>query len=118
MELIDPALTESCCHNEVLRCIHIGLLCVQDKAIDRPTMLDIVSFLSNDTIQLAKPKQPAFFNVVVEASELLYSRQEHSLNVETISRTFINVVRSCTAWPRFPPFVVFSWSFVSNRHGR
>ncbi|KAK7271911.1 hypothetical protein RJT34_28181 [Clitoria ternatea] len=89
MELIDPTLNELNTHNEVLRCVHIGLLCVQDKATDRPTMIDIVSFLSNDTIQLPQPKQPAFFiNVVVEEPELPYSRQEHhSLNDVTISST-------------------------------
>ncbi|XP_061338565.1 G-type lectin S-receptor-like serine/threonine-protein kinase CES101 [Gastrolobium bilobum] len=82
LELVEPALNELNTQNEVLRCIHIGLLCVQDQATDRPTMLDIVSFLSNDTIQLSQPKQPAFFiNVVVEVSELPYSKQEHhSLN--------------------------------------
>ncbi|KAJ1376365.1 S-locus receptor kinase, C-terminal [Sesbania bispinosa] len=87
LELVDPSLSELSSQNEVLRCIHIGLLCVQDQANDRPTMLDIVSFLSNDTIQLPQPKQPAFFiNVVIEESELPYSRQEHhSLNSVTIS---------------------------------
>ncbi|XP_061338566.1 cysteine-rich receptor-like protein kinase 10 [Gastrolobium bilobum] len=82
LELVDPALNELSTHNEVLRCIHIGLLCVQVQATDRPTMSDIVSFLSNDTIQLPQPKQSAFFiNVVVEESELPYSKQEHhSLN--------------------------------------
>jgi len=51
-------------------------------------MEDIVSFLSNDTMQLPQPKKPAFFiNVVVEEdSELPYSRQElHSSNDLTIS---------------------------------
>ncbi|KAJ7970101.1 putative Receptor protein kinase [Quillaja saponaria] len=68
-ELIDPILEGSSNHTELLRCINIGLLCVQDKAIDRPTTLDVVSFLSTETIQLAQPKQPAFFNnniVIVE----------------------------------------------------
>ncbi|QCE08956.1 chitinase [Vigna unguiculata] len=86
--LIDTDLYELCPQNAVLRCIHIGLLCVQDQATDRPTMEDIVSFLSNDTMQLPQPKKPAFFiNVVVEEdSELPYSRQElHSSNDLTIS---------------------------------
>ncbi|KAK7271908.1 hypothetical protein RJT34_28178 [Clitoria ternatea] len=88
LELIAPTLSGLKSNKEVLRCIHIGLLCVQDQATDRPTMIDIVSFLSNDTIQLPQPKQPAFFiNVVVEESELPYCKQEHhSLNDVTISR--------------------------------
>ncbi|XP_019458282.1 PREDICTED: G-type lectin S-receptor-like serine/threonine-protein kinase CES101 isoform X1 [Lupinus angustifolius] len=86
-DLIDPAFNESSNENEVVRCIHIGLLCVQDHATDRPTMLEVVTFLSNDTIILPQPKQPAFFiNVVVEESELPNSRQEyHTLNDVTIS---------------------------------
>ncbi|KAF1886500.1 hypothetical protein Lal_00045733 [Lupinus albus] len=89
-DLIDPAFNESSNENEVVRCIHIGLLCVQDQATDRPTMLEVVSFLSNDTIKLPQPKQPAFFiNVVVEESELPNSRQEyHTLNGVTISSMY------------------------------
>ncbi|KAK7261828.1 hypothetical protein RIF29_28149 [Crotalaria pallida] len=85
LNLIDPSLNESCNRNEVVRCIHIGLLCVQDQANDRPTMLEVVSFLSNETIKLHQPKQPAFF-INVEESELPNSRQEyHTLNDITIS---------------------------------
>ncbi|PON34984.1 Serine/threonine protein kinase [Parasponia andersonii] len=62
-ELLDPALVEYNEYNvtEVLNCIHIGLLCVQDHAADRPTVQDVVSMLSNDTTLLPSPKQPAFF---------------------------------------------------------
>ncbi|XP_061338568.1 cysteine-rich receptor-like protein kinase 10 [Gastrolobium bilobum] len=90
LELVDPALNELSTQNEVLRCIHIGLLCVQYQATDRPTMLDIVSFLSNDTIQLPQPQQPAFFNNgVADESVLPYSKQEHySLNDVTISNIY------------------------------
>ncbi|KAJ7962993.1 putative Receptor protein kinase [Quillaja saponaria] len=81
-ELIDPILGGSCSPNEVLRCIHIGLLCVQEKAADRPSMLDVVSFLSSEIIQLAQPNQPAFFNV--KEPDVLHVNHD-SLNVVTIS---------------------------------
>ena len=70
LELTDPTiLDESFIPSEVLRCIHVGLLCVQDQATDRPTMLDVVSFLANETIHLSTPKQPAFFiNTIQEES--------------------------------------------------
>ena len=58
---MDPTLDESCSPDEVMRCIHVGLLCVQDRAADRPTMSDVVSMLTNDTMALSKPKQPAFY---------------------------------------------------------
>ncbi|KAK9232005.1 hypothetical protein WN943_022246 [Citrus x changshan-huyou] len=54
------SLDESCSPEEVSRCIHVGLLCVQDKAMDRPTMSD-VSMLTNRTMALPTPKQTTFF---------------------------------------------------------
>lgn len=47
--------------NDVSRCIHIGLLCVQDSPIDRPSMSDVVFMITNETVSLVPPKQPAFF---------------------------------------------------------
>ncbi|RDX63218.1 Acidic endochitinase, partial [Mucuna pruriens] len=90
LELIDPSLNESYISDEVLRCIHIGLMCVQDHATDRPTMQDVVSFLSNNTTQLDQPKQPAFFlHVIVEEIRLPNSKQERfSLNDASISTIY------------------------------
>ncbi|CAJ2631212.1 G-type lectin S-receptor-like serine/threonine-protein kinase RKS1 [Trifolium pratense] len=59
MEIIDESLGESFSEHEVERCIQIGLLCVQDFAIDRPSMSAVVSMLGNDST-LPTPKQPAF----------------------------------------------------------
>ncbi|KAJ7951790.1 putative Receptor protein kinase [Quillaja saponaria] len=86
-ELIDPILDGliTFSSSEILRCIHIGLLCVQNKAADRPTMLDVVSFLSNETIQLPLPKQPAFFNNVVKEQQDVLPVNHGSLNDVTIS---------------------------------
>ncbi|GLU22195.1 hypothetical protein SLE2022_382870 [Rubroshorea leprosula] len=70
LEVMDPTLDGFCLHNQILRCIHIGLLCVQDHAIDRPTMLDVVSMLSNETMPLPQPKQPAFFITIVVQQEV------------------------------------------------
>ncbi|KAI9110314.1 hypothetical protein K1719_018756 [Acacia pycnantha] len=86
LKLIDSALNEPLLQNKVQRCIHIGLLCVQDQAKDRPFMLDVISFLSNDHIQLAQPKQPAYFIGDVEEESRNIIRQEHySTNYVTIS---------------------------------
>ena len=59
MKIVDPLLDETCLANEVLRCIQIGLLCVQEHAKDRPTMSTVVFMLGNDT-PLPSPKRPAF----------------------------------------------------------
>jgi len=61
-ELTDPVLTnESTPTNEVMRCIHVGLLCVQVNPMDRPSMSNVVMMLTNDNLQLTVPTQPAFF---------------------------------------------------------
>ncbi|KAB1199879.1 Cysteine-rich receptor-like protein kinase 10 [Morella rubra] len=60
MELLDPSLKDSNSSDEVLRCIHIGLLCVQENPADRPTMASIVLMLNSYTITLPAPQEPAF----------------------------------------------------------
>ncbi|XP_023635511.1 G-type lectin S-receptor-like serine/threonine-protein kinase At4g27290 isoform X2 [Capsella rubella] len=61
-ELIDEAFKESCTDiSEVLRVIHIGLLCVQQDPKDRPNMSVVVLMLSSEML-LLDPKQPGFFN--------------------------------------------------------
>ncbi|XP_060970943.1 G-type lectin S-receptor-like serine/threonine-protein kinase At1g61480 [Cannabis sativa] len=59
LDLVDDALAESYSAEEAIRCIHIGLLCVQDHASDRPTMVDVVSMLIKETHR-PQPKQPFF----------------------------------------------------------
>ncbi|OMO77431.1 hypothetical protein COLO4_25188 [Corchorus olitorius] len=60
IEFMDEALeTDSVSSSEVKRCIHVGLLCVQDHAENRPTMPQVVFMLGSET-ELPKPKQPTF----------------------------------------------------------
>ncbi|KAK8471858.1 hypothetical protein PHAVU_002G049500 [Phaseolus vulgaris] len=61
LELMDPILRESYNQNEIIRSIHIGLLCVQEDPEDRPTMATIVLMLDSNTVTLPTPKRPAFF---------------------------------------------------------
>ncbi|XP_076903287.1 G-type lectin S-receptor-like serine/threonine-protein kinase CES101 [Bidens hawaiensis] len=61
LELMDPVLEDTCTPKEVMTCIHVGLLCVQDHASDRPTMSEVVSMLTNENMHLPEPKRPAFF---------------------------------------------------------
>ncbi|WCJ20313.1 cysteine-rich RLK (RECEPTOR-like protein kinase) 25 [Euphorbia peplus] len=60
LELMDPSLVQSSVAGEVLKCIHIGLLCVQDDPIERPTMSYVVVMLGSDTVSLPQPKCCAF----------------------------------------------------------
>ncbi|KAK8368363.1 hypothetical protein V6Z12_A01G035600 [Gossypium hirsutum] len=62
--LVDKVISESKSDSknekEIWRCIHVGLLCVQEYAKDRPTMPIIVSMLNSEILDLNTPKQPAF----------------------------------------------------------
>ncbi|GKV51533.1 hypothetical protein SLEP1_g58178 [Rubroshorea leprosula] len=58
-ELIDSFVQESCTLSEILKCIHISLLCVQQHPEDRPSMSSVVLMLSSETA-LVKPKEPGF----------------------------------------------------------
>ncbi|KAK3014033.1 hypothetical protein RJ639_008666 [Escallonia herrerae] len=60
LKLQDPAAGDVCV-NQLLKTIHVGLLCVQESAADRPTMSVVSSMLSSDIMQLPAPEQPAFF---------------------------------------------------------
>lgn len=58
LEIADTSIPEDFLPaHEVLRCIQVGLLCVQDNPADRPTMSTIVFMLSNEAT-LPSPKQP------------------------------------------------------------
>ena len=52
---LDEKLKESYSEIEVIKCIQIGLLCVQEDPNARPTMMSIVSYLNNHSIELPTP---------------------------------------------------------------
>jgi len=60
-DFVDSSIAETCSLDETLRCIHIGLLCVQDNPNDRPLASSIVSILENGDISIPPPKQPVYF---------------------------------------------------------
>ncbi|KFK22135.1 hypothetical protein AALP_AAs39757U000400 [Arabis alpina] len=61
LELVDPAIVDNCQQNEVVRCVHIGLLCVQEDPVDRPTLSSIVLMLTSNSVTLPVPRQPGLF---------------------------------------------------------
>ncbi|CAL1358332.1 unnamed protein product [Linum trigynum] len=61
LQLMDPALEDSCnSKDQILRCINIGLLCMEYNAIDRPGMSEVISMLTSEVSQLPIPEQPGF----------------------------------------------------------
>ena len=77
LEILDPSLGNHCPRNEVLRCIQIGLLCVQEDPSDRPTMSTIVVMLSSDSVSLQDPSRPAFYIGQTGTISDVYSNDSH-----------------------------------------
>ncbi|RID78496.1 hypothetical protein BRARA_A01319 [Brassica rapa] len=83
LELVDPAIGRNYQSNEVTRCIHIALLCVQDNPIKRPLLSTIILMLTSNTITLPVPRLPRFI-----------PRGRHELDLESSQSTGKSVVYS------------------------
>ncbi|KAM1731811.1 hypothetical protein ACFX11_017648 [Malus domestica] len=60
LDFIDPSLDDSSSSCKLLRCLQVALLCVQENADDRPTMLEVYSMLKSDTQAVPTPTKTAF----------------------------------------------------------
>ncbi|KAF8043181.1 hypothetical protein BT93_A1503 [Corymbia citriodora subsp. variegata] len=60
LHLMDRVLHETYNTDQVLKCINMALLCVQEDPSDRPIMSDAVFMLGSETATLPAPKKPAF----------------------------------------------------------
>ncbi|XP_058725227.1 cysteine-rich receptor-like protein kinase 44 [Vicia villosa] len=92
--IIDPTIINDSV-NEVLRCIHIGLLCVQENASSRPTMASVVLMLNSHSLSLPRPSEPAFYvgsgavdfqNIMMQSSE--YNSGQESINQVSITEPY------------------------------
>ncbi|KAI9083665.1 hypothetical protein K1719_034366 [Acacia pycnantha] len=86
--LIDPQIYDPRFHKDILRCIHIGLLCVQELAKDRPTMASVMSMLESEMMDIRPPSQPAFTlrqTMSRAAEQTLDNNELCSINIVTIS---------------------------------
>ncbi|XP_074304325.1 cysteine-rich receptor-like protein kinase 44 [Silene latifolia] len=66
LNLMDTELGDNFEEEKVLKCIQLGLLCIQENAIDRPRMTAIVASLNGQAIRLPTPKAPHFFGCAVD----------------------------------------------------
>ncbi|KAK2991880.1 hypothetical protein RJ640_026750 [Escallonia rubra] len=61
-DVIDPILAAgSNSIRDIMRYMHIGLLCVQENVAVRPTMASVILMLSSSSLSLKVPSEPAFF---------------------------------------------------------
>ncbi|CAO2200887.1 unnamed protein product [Urochloa humidicola] len=85
LQLVDTSLVTVSHTVQMIRCINIALLCVQENAADRPTMSEVVAMLSSESMTLPEPKQPAFFHMRVTTEETSSTVVVSSVNSITLS---------------------------------
>ncbi|KAF7822816.1 G-type lectin S-receptor-like serine/threonine-protein kinase [Senna tora] len=87
LKWIDKNIEESHVVSEVMRCLHVSLLCVQQHPEDRPDMCSVVLMLGSEK-ELDEPKAPGFFQgklLHVANSSSTHIMQSHSTNEITLT---------------------------------
>ncbi|KAB2025854.1 hypothetical protein ES319_D06G177500v1 [Gossypium barbadense] len=100
--VMNSALGDSYVSNEVVRCIHIGLLCVQEDPEARPTMARVVLMLSSSSVTLPLPQRTAFyFGTITEGkpSRTDYKSDQSTSMVSSSSAT-VNETSLTELFPR------------------
>ncbi|XP_073108454.1 G-type lectin S-receptor-like serine/threonine-protein kinase LECRK3 isoform X2 [Elaeis guineensis] len=89
VELLDEAMGYSYPISKLLRCIQVGLLCVQEGSNDRPTMAEVVLMLSNEGVALQKPKRPGFCIEISLTKQDSSSSQQNSMTPNEVTVTML-----------------------------
>ena len=87
--LIDPFISEPCFQIEILRCIHVGLLCVQEFAKDRPVVSVVISMLKSEIVDLPHPKQPAFIERQIALDTKSSQRRQRKCSDNNVTITMV-----------------------------
>nr|GMD91803.1 cysteine-rich receptor-like protein kinase 25 [Ipomoea batatas] len=62
LDMVDKSLGGLYSRNEVIQCIHVGLLCVQDGVDERPTMANVVVMLNSNSATRRAPNPPTIYD--------------------------------------------------------
>ncbi|KAK7405110.1 hypothetical protein VNO78_06306 [Psophocarpus tetragonolobus] len=88
-QLIDSNIKDSCVIPEVLRCIHVSLLCVQQYPEDRPSMTSVIQMLGSE-MELVDPKEPGFFPRRISDERNLSSNLNQTTSIDELTITSLN----------------------------
>ncbi|KAK1419913.1 hypothetical protein QVD17_29350 [Tagetes erecta] len=90
IQFIAKCLGESINIAQVLRSIHVGLLCVQRYPEDRPTMTSVILMLGSEG-PLPSPKEPGFYiEKTMQDATQSSSTYETSSNINELSMSILN----------------------------
>ena len=78
VDAVDPCLQDEFPSQEASCVLQIGLLCTQASAALRPSMAQVVHFLTNNDCEIPTPNQPPYMNTSLLKTE--NSRRSYSIN--------------------------------------
>ncbi|XP_047077873.1 cysteine-rich receptor-like protein kinase 44 [Lolium rigidum] len=83
--MMDQTLNEDT-RDQQLRCVHVGLMCVQADPADRPEISTVIFMLTRDNMELQAPEEPAFF-----FGSSSYGRNLHPCSRASANTSFVSV---------------------------
>uniref|UniRef100_A0A0E0LLT6 Uncharacterized protein n=1 Tax=Oryza punctata TaxID=4537 RepID=A0A0E0LLT6_ORYPU len=89
-EMIDHSLGRNYSETEVVKCVNIGLLCVQQNPVDRPTMADVMILLNSDitcTLPALAPRPAYLIDGTSGYSQTVWRHWEEGTVTEIIDHS-------------------------------
>ena len=74
---------------EITKCVHIGLLCVQEIANDRPSVSTVIGMLTTEITNLPEPKQPAFITRREKSEGESSNQSSQKVSINDVSLTSV-----------------------------
>ncbi|EMS66361.1 Cysteine-rich receptor-like protein kinase 29 [Triticum urartu] len=106
-QMMDQKLNQHT-RNQQLRCVHVGLMCVQLNPDDRPEISTAIFMLTRDNVELQPPEEPAFFFGSFSHGRNLLSSSGGSANSNFMfgEEISVNGVTITEPYPREIPLVL------------
>ncbi|PIN02588.1 Serine/threonine protein kinase [Handroanthus impetiginosus] len=89
IELVDQSILKSCPEEQVLRCVHVGMLCVQDIAARRPNMPAVVLMLESENATLPVPRRPTFVSMRHNLDDNAWTENQDGVSSNNVTLSVI-----------------------------
>ncbi|KAE8678701.1 G-type lectin S-receptor-like serine/threonine-protein kinase [Hibiscus syriacus] len=87
-EFFDASLDDSSSSCKLITCMQVALLCVQENAADRPSMVEVSAILKNErSVAISTPKKPAYSVIRDEDRKSIGTERKNVFSVNDASIT-------------------------------
>nr|XP_027060767.1 cysteine-rich receptor-like protein kinase 25 [Coffea arabica] len=100
LALLDASIGDSYAQNEVIQCVQVGLLCVEEDVSRRPIMASVVYMLNSNSVILPTPHRPAFFRSNRSESRVEELGVDQSNTERILTQSSVNEASITELYPR------------------